>query len=79
VLFTNPIGDRHEAPGEKTDIETQRGSMVVDQFFVLRQQVNEDRGDRASIQDVSNPAISRAMPAAAASVRKDHQAGSGRR
>jgi hypothetical protein len=54
--------------GEKANIKTQRSGVLVNQFLVFCQQVDQDCTDRASIQDIGHPAVSRAASAATASV-----------
>jgi hypothetical protein len=54
---------------------SKRGGLQIDALFVFREQVDQDGADGPAVQHIGNMAISGAVTAAAAAMRKEHQSG----
>src|SRR5205807_7047166 len=75
LLSSEPVRGADEAVGEQLDIKSKMRRAGIDQFFVMRKQIDEQRPQAALAQSLGDVAIARAETAAAAAVCEQHQAG----
>src|SRR2546428_2476925 len=69
-----------ETPRQERDVEAKLGRACVDELFIRRQQIEQQRRKASVVKDAGDGAIAWTVPAAAAAVGKEHDAaGSGRK
>jgi hypothetical protein len=68
-----PVGRRDEPLRQQFDVEAQMARALIDGFFVGRQQIRKQRAKAGLVQLPCHVAVARAEPAAAASMREQHQ------
>src|SRR5579871_4424986 len=73
-LPANPIRNPNQTMAQHRDIETQLCRLVIDGFFLLGQQIRQDRSDCTPVEDFRNVAVPGAVPAAPAAVGEQYEA-----
>jgi len=70
----NPASGILQALGEQLYIETQRVGAQIENLFLWRQEVKEQRANSGSANNLCHILVTRAITAAAATVREEHDA-----
>src|SRR5438105_6822570 len=71
-LIADPIGCIHEASGQQFDIEAEMAGSHVRLFLLGREQIEEQRSQTGLAQPSGDLLVARAVPAAPAPVREEH-------
>jgi hypothetical protein len=69
-----PIDRGHETIREQPDVKPKFRRRRISEVFVFRKKVEEQGGQSTMLQHFGDRAISRTVPTAATSVRKQHEA-----
>src|SRR5262249_26086192 len=73
ILFRQPMRRAHQALREQTDVESQMAARRVVPLLLLRQQIEQQSPEATQAEAARDKLVARAMAAAAAAVREDHQ------
>jgi hypothetical protein len=68
-----PIERRNDAGGKERNIDSKFSGRDIDQFFPLREKIQQQRAQPRLLEHFCHRTIARAVPATPASVRKDHE------
>ena len=68
------LSHQHEPAAKHSDVETKMTRVSILDFFLLREQIEEQRGEAGVAQDFGYGLIARAAPAAPAAMGKENEA-----